>query len=68
MLQEIWEIQRQGRWKSDAFTRYVRAAREEVGGVLRVLASNAVAGGIQPGQRTKWGAGGVRKLFYYGEV
>ena len=48
------EIQRQGRWKSDAFMMYVRATREEEDKVSRVLASNAVAGGIQPGQGTKW--------------
>ena len=53
------EIRRQGRWKSDAFTMYVRATREE-DKVSKVLASNAAAGGIQPGQGTKWGGGRVR--------
>ena len=47
------EIQRQGRWKSDAFIMYVRATRDEDNKVSRVLASNAGAGGIQPGQGTK---------------
>jgi hypothetical protein len=54
------EIQRQGRWKSDAFMMYVRATREEEDKVSCVLASNAVAAGIQPGQGTKWGGGRVR--------
>ena len=53
----VMEIQRQGRWKSDAFMTYVRATRDEEVKVSRVLASNAVAGGIQPGQGTKWGGG-----------
>ena len=53
------QIQRRGRWKSDAFMMYVRATREE-DRVSRVLASNAAAGGIQPGQGTKWGGGGVK--------
>ena len=57
------EIQRQGRWKSDAFMMYVRATREEEVKVSRVLASNAVAGGIQPGQGTKWGGGKVRNNY-----
>ena len=42
---------------------YVRATREEEDKVSRVLASNAVAGGIQPGQGTKWGGGRVRKTY-----
>ena len=55
------EIQRQGRWKSDAFIMYVRATRDMEYKVLyKVLASNAATGGIQPEQGIKWGGGRVR--------
>ena len=65
------EIQRQGRLKSDAFIYdiylvCVRAKREEEDRVSRVLASSAVAGGIQPGHGTKRGGGGVRKKYLCG--
>ena len=47
------EIHRQWRWKNDAFITYGRDTREEVDQVLRLLASYAVAGGMQPGQGTQ---------------
>ena len=57
------EIQRQGRWTSDAFMMYVRATREEEDNISRVLESNAVAGGMQTRQGTKW-RGGRERIRY----
>ena len=55
-----WKSSVRGDWQSDAFTMYVRATREEEGEVSKVLASNAAAREIQPGQGSKWGGGRVR--------
>ena len=54
---QAWAIQREGRWKSNASMRYVRANRKDEGRASQALTQDAKAGGVQPGQGTMWGAG-----------
>ena len=44
-----YDIQRQGRWKSQAVGMYIRTNREAEGRVSKALASSAMGKGIQPG-------------------
>ena len=55
--------QRQGRWTSGAFMMYVRAIGEQEDTVSRFIASNTMAGGIQPRQGTEWGGSGAKNNY-----
>lgn len=59
-------IQRQWRWKSDIFVEHVGATREENYKVSTVLASSAVAKGVQPRLDTRRGGGRVGNNSYCG--
>lgn len=45
-----YDIQQQGRWKSQAVGMYIRTNKEAEARVSRALASNALGKGVQPGQ------------------
>ena len=45
-----YDIQRQGRWKSQAVGMYIRINKEAEARVSKALASSAMGKGIQPGQ------------------